>query len=182
VPRADSDPKADPNVDSKADPNVEPAADSAAGPAAEPAAAEPAAGPAAKRPAKSRRRPGEETVGVFPPEGSAAAAGSDQPVPVRQWPIVVVLTMVAVGLAVTALNDFRPGVITIGAAMLLGAALRVVLPEVGMLAVRSRFTDIVVMGVLGVAIIVLALASEPDPVITIPWVTDIARFIGHGSD
>jgi len=80
---------------------------------------------------------------------------------------------------VTALDDFRPGVVTIGAALLLGCVLRIVLPEVGMLAVRSRFTDIVVMGVLGVAIVVLALASEPNAVITIPWVTDIARFIGH---
>ncbi|MFC1409033.1 DUF3017 domain-containing protein [Streptacidiphilus sp. N1-12] len=148
-----------------------PAAEHNAGPAAEPPPGKHAA-------AKSRRRP-EETVGTFPPEGSAAAADRDQPVPVRQWPIVVVLTLVAVGLAVTALDDFRPGVITIGVALLLGSLLRGVLPEVGMLAVRSRFTDIVVMGVLGSAIIVLALAAEPDPVITIPYVTDIARFFGR---
>jgi hypothetical protein len=169
VPRADSDPAAQ-----------HPAADpTAPQPAADPTAHHAAAHHAAKPRAKSRRRPPEETAGTFPPEGSAAAADRSQPVPVRQWPIVVVLTLVAVGLAVTALDDFRPGVITIGVAMLLGSVLRVLLPEVGMLAVRSRFTDIVVMGVLGVAIVVLALASEPDPVITIPWVTDIARFIGH---
>src|SRR3954447_16670948 len=98
-----------------------------------------AAGPGAgKRPAaKSRRRP-ERTVEAFPPEGSAAAADRSQPVPVRQWPIVVVLTLVAIGLAVTALDDFRPGVITIGVALLLGGLLRAALPEVGMLAVRSR--------------------------------------------
>lgn len=153
MPRADSGPSADHSV--------------------EPVPGKPAA--------KSRRRP-EKTVGTFPPEGSAAAAGRGQPVPVRQWPIVVVLTMVAVGLAVTALDDFRPGVVTIGVAMLLGAVLRAVLPEVGMLAVRSRFTDIVVMGVLGVAIVVLALAASPDPVITLPWVTDIARFFGRDAD
>jgi hypothetical protein len=35
------------------------------------------------------------------------------------------------------------------------------------------------MGVLGSAIIVLALAAEPNPVITIPYVTDIARFFGR---
>ena len=160
-----------------------PRADS--GPTAGPAAEEPAApqGPATgKARAKSRRRPPEETVGTFPPEGSAAAAGRDQPVPVRQWPIVVVLTLVAVGLAVTALDDFRPGVITIGVALLVGCGLRAVLPEVGMLAVRSRFTDIVVMGGLGVAIVLLALASEPGAVITLPWVTDIARFFGRDQD
>ncbi|WP_236655351.1 DUF3017 domain-containing protein [Streptacidiphilus carbonis] len=126
----------------------------------------------------SRRR-ADPTGGTFPPEGSAAAADRSHPVPVRQWPIVVVLTLVAVGLAVTALNAFRPGVITIGAGLLLGCALRIALPEVGMLAVRSRFTDVLVMGVLGVAIVVLALASEPNPVITLPFVNDIARFFGR---
>jgi len=129
--------------------------------------------------ARSRRRP-VETTGTFPPQGSAAAASKGQPVPVRQWPIVIVLTIVAVGLAVTALNQFRPGVVTIGVALLIGCVLRLVLPEVGMLAVRSRFTDIAVMGVLGVAIVLLALASEPNPVITIRFINDIARMLGRG--
>ncbi|TDU06180.1 DUF3017 family protein [Streptomyces sp. 846.5] len=127
---------------------------------------------------RSRRR-ADPTTGTFPPEGSAAAADRSHPVPVRQWPIVVVLTLVAVGLAVTSFNAFRPGVITIGVALLVGCALRIALPEVGMLAVRSRFTDVLVMGVLGVAIVVLALASEPNPVITLPFVNDIARFFGR---
>ena len=128
---------------------------------------------------KSRRHP-VTTTGTFPPEGAAPAAGRGQPIPVRQWPIVIVLTMVGVGLAVTALNQFRPGVVTIGVALLLGCVLRIVLPEVGMLAVRSRFTDIAVMGVLGTAIILLALASEPDPVITLPFVNEIAGWVGRG--
>ena len=128
---------------------------------------------------KSRRHP-VATTGTFPPEGSAAAGGENLPVPVRQWPIVIVLTLVGVGLAVTALNQFRPGVVTIGVALLVGCVLRVALPEVGMLAVRTRFTDIVVMGVLGVLIILLALASEPDPVITLPLVNDIAGWLGRG--
>ncbi len=128
---------------------------------------------------KSRRHP-VTTTGTFPPEGSAAAAGQGQPVPVRQWPIVIVLTMVGVGLAVTALNQFRPGVVTIGVALLVAGVLRMALPEVGMLAVRSRFTDVVVMGVLGIAIILLALASEPDPVITLPFVNEIAGWLGRG--
>ncbi|MFC1417067.1 DUF3017 domain-containing protein [Streptacidiphilus cavernicola] len=156
-----------------------PRADS--GPTAGPAAGEPVEPqqPPAKGRATSHRRPPEKTAGTFPPEGSAAAAGRGQPVPVRQWPIVLVLTLVAVGLAVTALDDFRPGVVTIGVALLVGSLLRAVLPEVGMLAVRSRFTDIVVMGVLGAAIVLLALASEPGAVITLPWATDIARFFGR---
>ena len=151
-------------------------------PGAPAAPAEPdSAGPAgASAPAPRSRRHPVATTGTFPPQGSAAAAGRGHTVPVRQWPIVIVLTMVGVGLAVTALNQFRPGVVTIGVALLMGCVLRSVLPEVGMLAVRSRFTDVVVMGVLGVAIILLALASEPDPVITLPLVNDIARFLGRG--
>ena len=128
--------------------------------------------------AQSRRRP-VETTGTFPPEGSAAAAGRRHAVPVRQWPIVVVLTMVGVGLAVTALNEFRPGVITIGAALVVGCLLRIVLPEVGMLAVRSRFTDVLVTGILGIAIILLALASEPNPLITLPFLSRIAGLFGR---
>jgi hypothetical protein len=127
---------------------------------------------------KSRRRP-VKTTGTYPPEGSASAADRSHAVPVRQWPIVIVLTMVGVGLAVTALGSFRPGVITIGAAMLVAGLLRLLLPEVGMLAVRSRLTDVVVMWVLGVAIVVLALASEPSPVIQLPFIPDIAHFFGR---
>lgn len=70
--------------------------------------------------------------------------------------------------------------VTIGVALLVAGVLRVALPEVGMLAVRSRFTDVVVMGVLGTAIILLALASEPDPVITLPFVNEIAGWLGRG--
>ena len=51
----------------------------------------------------------------------------------------------------------------IGVALLAGAVLRWVLPDVGMLAVRSRFTDMVTYGVLGVAIVLLALMAQPNP-------------------
>jgi uncharacterized membrane protein YjjP (DUF1212 family) len=111
-----------------------------------------------------------KTTGTFRPEGGSAAAGRDMPVPVRQWPIVLVLAFVGVGLLVLALGAWRAGIVTVGVGMLVGALLRIVLPEVGMLAVRSRFTDIVVMGVLGAVIVVLALAALPDPVIHLPLV------------
>lgn len=177
MPRADSGPgrPSGPKHSAKSSESSEPSAspESAADQAAEVVSAA-----AAAVPPHSRRR-ADPTTGTFPPEGSAAAADRSHPVPVRQWPIVVVLTLVAVGLAVTSFNAFRPGVITIGVALLVGCALRITLPEVGMLAVRSRFTDVLVMGVLGVAIVVLALASEPNPVITLPFVNDIARFFGR---
>lgn len=177
MPRADSGPgrPSGPKHSAKSSESSEPSAspESTADQAAEVVSAA-----AAAVPPHSRRR-ADPTTGTFPPEGSAAAADRSHPVPVRQWPIVVVLTLVAVGLAVTSFNAFRPGVITIGVALLVGCALRITLPEVGMLAVRSRFTDVLVMGVLGVAIVVLALASEPNPVITLPFVNDIARFFGR---
>jgi hypothetical protein len=180
VPRAESGPgrPSGPKHSSK---SSEPSGSSASSGAPESTAdqaAEVVSAAAAAVPPRSRRR-ADPTTGTFPPEGSAAAADRSHPVPVRQWPIVVVLTLVAVGLAVTSFNAFRPGVITIGVALLVGCALRIALPEVGMLAVRSRFTDVLVMGVLGVAIVVLALASEPNPVITLPFVNDIARFFGR---
>jgi hypothetical protein len=94
--------------------------------------------------------------------------------------MVAVMTTVAVGLAVTVLGAFRPGVVTIGAALLLGSVLRLALPDVGLLAVRSRYTDVTLMGVLGLAIVLLALAAQPNPVFTVPLLSDLTSFLGHG--
>ena len=110
------------------------------------------------------------------PEGGGRAAPSDAPAPARQWPVLVVCGLVAVGLLVTALDVFRAGTLLIGSALLLGAVLRWALPSVGMLAVRSRFTDMVTYGVLGGAIVLLALMAQPDPVLTIPFLNDALHF------
>lgn len=144
--------------------------------------AHPAEGkPHAERRPKAQHRPPVKTTGTFRPEGGSAAAGRDRPVPVRQWPIVLVLTIVGVGLLVTALDAWRAGIVTIGVGLLVGAALRAVLPEVGMLAVRSRFTDIMVMGVLGLVIVVLALAALPDPVIHLPFMGRLGNMVHSDS-
>ncbi|CAM5421115.1 hypothetical protein SVIOM342S_04636 [Streptomyces violaceorubidus] len=50
------------------------------------------------------------------------------------------------------------------------------LPDVGMLAVRSRFTDIVTYGVFGLSIALLALMAQPDPVLEIPFLKDTLHF------
>ncbi|MFE0355262.1 DUF3017 domain-containing protein [Streptomyces nigra] len=110
------------------------------------------------------------------PEGGGRAAPGDAPAPARQWPVLVVCGLVAVGLLVTALDVFRAGTLLIGSALLLGAVLRWALPSVGMLAVRSRFTDMVTYGVLGGAIVLLALMAQPDPVLTIPFLNDALHF------
>lgn len=130
---------------------------------------------------RSRRRPPLTTTGTLPPEGSAAAADRAQPLPVRQWPIVLVTMVALAGLVLTASDRFRVGAVTVGAALLLGALLRLVLPEVGMLAVRSRFTDAVVLSVLGGAIALLALMAQPDPWLHVPFLDRVTALLGrHG--
>lgn len=110
------------------------------------------------------------------PEGGGRAAGSDAPAPARQWPVLVVLSAVALGLLLVALDVTRAGLLLIGAALLAGAAMRWTLPGVGMLAVRSRFTDIVTYGVLGLAIVLLALMAQPHPLLQIPFLKDTLHF------
>ncbi|AUG77676.1 hypothetical protein CFP65_2860 [Kitasatospora sp. MMS16-BH015] len=132
---------------------------------------------------RSRRRP-EKTTGTLPPEGSAAALGRSHTLPVRQWPITLVLGVAAVGLAITWFgsdldNGFRYGLLTVGGSLLLGAVLRLVLPEVGLLAVRSRFTDVTLLTVLGGVIVVLTLVAQPDPWLSLPVLDNIGQLMGR---
>ncbi|WP_230396533.1 DUF3017 domain-containing protein [Streptomyces blattellae] len=110
------------------------------------------------------------------PEGGGRAAGGDAPAPARQWPMLAVLSLVGAGLLLTAMDAFRIGTMLIGVALIGGAVLRFVLPGVGMLAVRSRFTDITTYGVLGLAIVLLALMVQPDPWLEIPFLKDTLHF------
>ncbi|MEV6052722.1 DUF3017 domain-containing protein [Streptomyces sp. NPDC052107] len=128
--------------------------------------------------------PGRKTTHRFPritrdtarPEGGGRAASGDAPAPARQWPMLVVLGGVALGLLLTALDMFRAGTLLIGAALLAGAVMRWILPSVGMLAVRSRFTDIATYGVLGLAIVLLAMMAQPHPWLQIPFLKGILHF------
>ncbi|MEV6005408.1 DUF3017 domain-containing protein [Streptomyces sp. NPDC051976] len=110
------------------------------------------------------------------PEGGGRAAGGDAPAPARQWPILLVIAGTVVGLIVTATGAFRPGTIIVGVSLLVGAVLRWAVTTVGMLAVRSRFTDVLTYGVLGLGIVLLALMAQPDPLIRIPFLEDIIHF------
>lgn len=121
------------------------------------------------------RRPVVETEGTLVPEGGRRAASGAAPVPARQWPILTVLGGMAVGLLVM-LASFRPGLLLIGVFVILGGVLRIAVTNVGMLAVRSRFTDVITYGVLGLGIVMLALVAMPDPVLDMPWLTDLVRF------
>ncbi|WP_409474861.1 DUF3017 domain-containing protein [Streptomyces sp. HC307] len=110
------------------------------------------------------------------PEGGGRAARGDAPAPARQWPMLAVLSLVGLGLLLTAFDAFRIGTMLIGVALLGGAVLRWLLPGVGMLAVRSRFTDIATYGVLGLAIVLLAMMVQPNPWLEIPFLKDTLHF------
>jgi hypothetical protein len=116
------------------------------------------------------------TKDTAPPEGGGRAAPRDAPAPARQWPVLTVLGTVALGLLLTAVDVFRAGTLLIGLALLAGAVMRWALPGVGMLAVRSRFTDIATYGVLGVVIVLLAMMAQPDPWLEIPFLKDTLHF------
>ncbi|WP_455352523.1 DUF3017 domain-containing protein [Streptomyces sp. SYSU K217416] len=123
----------------------------------------------------SRRFP-SVTRDTARPEGGGRAAPGDAPAPARQWPLLAVLGATAAGLLVTALGHARIGCLVIGLALIGGAVLRRVLPSVGMLAVRSRFTDMVTYGLLGVAITLLALVAQPKPWLELPFLEEAVRF------
>ncbi|KUL39738.1 DUF3017 domain-containing protein [Streptomyces regalis] len=128
------------------------------------------------RPRRTTRRFPLFTKDTARPEGGGRAAPGDAPAPARQWPVLLVLGLVGVGLLITALDVFRIGTLVIGGALLLGAVLRWLLPSVGMLAVRSRFTDMVTYGGLGLVIVLLALMAQPSPWLTIPFLKDALHF------
>ncbi|MFF9348151.1 DUF3017 domain-containing protein [Streptomyces sp. NPDC014734] len=114
------------------------------------------------------------------PEGGGRAAPGDAPAPARQWPLLTVLCVAGIGLLIVATDPFaeafRVGTVLIGAALLGGAVLRLVVPSVGMLAVRSRFTDLVTYGLLGFLIVMLALVAQPKPWLDIPFLEDAVHF------
>ncbi len=76
---------------------------------------------------------------------------------------MIVLTLVALSLVVVALGRFRLGSLMLAVSVLLAFALRLVLPSdrAGLLAVRSKTVDLVVLGLLGGALTVFALWVPP---------------------
>ncbi|MEU9109698.1 DUF3017 domain-containing protein [Streptomyces xanthophaeus] len=144
----------------------------AAGPASGPVRAVARSGPP---PGRSRRFP-SVTRDTARPEGSGRAVPGAVSTPARQWPMLAVLTATAAGLLATAMGHPRVGCLVIGVALIVASVLRRVLPSVGMLAVRSRFTDMVTYGLLGVAITLLALVMEPKPLLEIPFLESAVRF------
>ncbi|MEU0356265.1 DUF3017 domain-containing protein [Streptomyces cyaneofuscatus] len=147
------------------------------GASAEPGSTEPEG--KAPAPRRTRRFP-LFTRDTARPEGGGRAASGDAPAPARQWPLLTVLGTAGAGLLIVALDPFaeafRVGTILIGAALIVGAVLRWVVPAVGMLAVRSRFTDLVTYGLMGTLIVLLALVAQPKPWLDVPILENAVRF------
>ncbi|WP_405890143.1 DUF3017 domain-containing protein [Streptomyces sp. NBC_00133] len=126
------------------------------------------------------RRPPALTRDTARPEGGGRAAPGDASAPARQWPLLTVLGLAGLGLVIVASDGFadafRIGTILIGVALITGAVMRRVLPSVGMLAVRSRFTDMVTYGLLGTLIVLLALVTQPKPWLDVPFLEDAVHF------
>jgi len=77
-------------------------------------------------------------------------------------PLALVICGVGVGLVIIAMHHFRWGNLAISMSVLGGALFRLVLPSrtAGLLAVRTRFTDVVTMGFIGGALMVLAAVTS----------------------
>lgn len=80
-----------------------------------------------------------------------------------QWPLAIVLAGVVAALAVVAFDRFRLGSLMLAASLVLAFVLRLLLPadRIGMLAVRSKRVDLVVLGTLAAALVVFALWVPP---------------------
>ncbi|MFJ6048258.1 DUF3017 domain-containing protein [Streptomyces sp. NPDC092307] len=159
---------------------IAPATPIAPGAPGAPAGADKAAGAdtaAGAAPAVRSRRFPSITRDTARPEGSGRAVPGAVSTPARQWPMLSVLAATAAGLLATAFGHPRVGCLAIGVALIAASVMRRVLPSVGMLAVRSRFTDMITYGLLGVAITLLALVmAAPKPWLVIPFMESAVRF------
>ena len=78
---------------------------------------------------------------------------------------LVVLALAAVGIAIVWSGDWRLGMRCLAGGLCFAAVVRLVLParDAGMLAVRNRFFDVLVLGGLGAAIFFLATTIPNQP-------------------
>ena len=78
---------------------------------------------------------------------------------------VLVVAMALVGLGIVVAGAWRTGLVWMGVGMLLGALTRTVLSEraAGMLRVRRRWSDVLMLTVAGIGLIVLALIVPDQP-------------------
>ena len=78
---------------------------------------------------------------------------------------IVVVGMVLVGLGIVVAGAWRTGLVWMGIGMLVGALTRAVLSEraAGMLRVRRRWSDVLLLSIAGIGLIVLAVVVPAQP-------------------
>jgi hypothetical protein len=78
---------------------------------------------------------------------------------------LLVVASALTGLAVTVVGPWRTGVVWMGAGLLVGATGRLLLPErqAGMLRVRRRASDVVMLLAAGTTLVVLAVVVPDQP-------------------
>ena len=78
---------------------------------------------------------------------------------VRQLPLLTAILVVGVGLVLVTFGAWRSGLVVVGLALVGAALLRLFLPlrRVGLLAVRSRWVDVLLLAGAGLALTVLTL-------------------------
>ncbi|MGJ6981336.1 DUF3017 domain-containing protein [Aestuariimicrobium soli] len=82
---------------------------------------------------------------------------------INQWPLLVVLAALAAAFGIVATGHWRKGAFALGCAVVLGGLLRAVLPAktVGLLAVRARWLDTVLLLLCGGAMWALTMLVPP---------------------
>jgi hypothetical protein len=93
-----------------------------------------------------------------------AGSGADDRPPIRggwvgrQWPLLLVLGGCLTAFLTVTLDHFRTGCLLFGCSVLFAALSRAVLParRVGLLVVRSRAFDLLILLTMGVSLVVLA--------------------------
>lgn len=81
----------------------------------------------------------------------------------NQWPLVAVLACLAASLGITSTGHWKRGSFAIGCSVLLAGLLRAVLPSrvAGLLAVRGRWFDTVLLLLAGGTMLVVTLVVPP---------------------
>jgi hypothetical protein len=79
---------------------------------------------------------------------------------IRQLPLLALIIAVGVGLLMVTFEHWRKGLVVAGIALVVGAALRLLLPvrRMGFLAVRSRPVDVILLAGAGLALTIIALS------------------------
>ena len=106
------------------------------------------------------------TEPVLPPPDGDPDEGRRHPSTIGGMFYLGVLVVTLVGIGIVWTGDWRLGIRWIGGGLILAALVRLVLParEAGMLAVRHRLVDCIMLAGVGIILIVLASTIPNQPV------------------